>query len=92
MTRLRDLGRPLHVTAALLLVASVLAALAIADGGAPGAAVPVAQDRLVFTAISGASMDLAVQTLGGAPVPLTAASAWRRGATSPPPPAMRRWG
>ena len=81
MTRLRDLGRPLHVTAALLLVASVLAALAIADGGAPGAAIPVAQDRLVFTAMSGASMDLAVQTLGGAPVPLTA-DAFRDGEAS----------
>ena len=71
MTGMRDLGRPLLVTAALLVAASVLAALAIADEGAPGAAIPVGQDRLVFTALTGSSTDLVVQTLGGAPVPLT---------------------
>ena len=71
MTRLRDLGRPARATAALLVLACVLAAVAILDEGAPGAPIPAAQDRLVFTAITGSSSDLFVQALGGAPIPLT---------------------
>jgi TolB protein len=71
MARLRDLGRPAHVTAALLAAAAVLAAIAIVDAPAPGAPIPAAQDRLAFTAISGSSTDLFVQALGGAPIPLT---------------------
>lgn len=71
MARLRDLGRPAGVTAALLAAAVVLATVAILDGPAPGAPVPTAQDRLVFTAITGSSTDLLMQALGGAPVPLT---------------------
>ena len=71
MARLRDLGRPATVTAALLAMAVVLAAVAILDEPEPGAPIPAAQDRLVFTAMTGSAGDLLVQALGGAPVPLT---------------------
>lgn len=68
MTAQRSLGRPLHLTAGLIIVAIVLAGVAIVDGGST---VSVAQDRLVFTAFTGSSQDLFIQTEGGAPVALT---------------------